>query len=111
MVEYISIDEFDCGESSSTTEVQYSEAGNSASQASLENSNPATKSKLVQKRRAKNPPELQEASKQMGAAFNTLNSMLQTKKNTADKQTMTLICFVNFWQNSSRISLKTKEKR
>ncbi|CAG5058045.1 unnamed protein product [Parnassius apollo] len=86
MEEYISIDEFDCGESSSTTEVQNSEAGNSASQATLENSNPATKSKVVQKRRAKNPPELQEASKQMSAAFNTLNSVLQTKKNTADKE-------------------------
>ncbi|CAG4958057.1 unnamed protein product [Parnassius apollo] len=86
MEEYISIDEFDCGESSSTTEVQNSEAGNSASQATLENSNPATKFKVVQKRRAKNPPELQEASKQMSAAFNTLNSVLQTKKNTADKE-------------------------
>ncbi|CAG4957027.1 unnamed protein product [Parnassius apollo] len=50
MEEYItSIDEFDCGESSSTTEVQNSEAGYSASQATLENSNPATKSKVVQK--------------------------------------------------------------
>ncbi|CAG4968865.1 unnamed protein product [Parnassius apollo] len=86
MEEYItSIDEFDCGESSSTTEVQNSEAGYSASQATLENSNSATKSKVVQKRRAKNPPELQEVSKQMNATFNTLNIVLLNKKNKADK--------------------------
>ncbi|CAG5040148.1 unnamed protein product [Parnassius apollo] len=55
--EDMGIDEFDCVESSSTTEVQNRDAENCASQASLENSNPVTNSKVVQKGRAKNPPE------------------------------------------------------
>ncbi|CAK1600550.1 unnamed protein product [Parnassius mnemosyne] len=84
--EDIGFNVFDGGESSSTAEVQNSEAGNSILQASLENSNSATTSKVVPKRRAKNPPELQEASKQMSAAFSTLNSVLQTKKYRENKE-------------------------
>lgn len=41
---------------------------------------------MVPKRRAKNPPELQEASKQMSDVFHTLYSVLQTKKIKEDKE-------------------------
>lgn len=41
---------------------------------------------MALKRRTNNPPELQEASKQMSTAFTTLNSMLQNKKNKEDKE-------------------------
>ncbi|CAB3229489.1 unnamed protein product [Arctia plantaginis] len=50
------------------------------------NSNPATASKVVQKRRSQNPPELQEANKHMNIAFSTLNSELQSKKHQEDKE-------------------------
>ncbi|KAK9879931.1 hypothetical protein WA026_008440 [Henosepilachna vigintioctopunctata] len=42
------------------------------------------KSQGVQKRRSKNPPELQEASKHVSAALNTLNKVLQSKNNKED---------------------------
>ncbi|KAJ0171398.1 hypothetical protein K1T71_012948 [Dendrolimus kikuchii] len=77
----LEIDQHDGGEGCSTTGEQIS-----ALQASSENSHPVINSKVVQKRRAKHPPELQEANKQMSAAFNTLNNILQNKKNREDKE-------------------------
>lgn len=66
--------------------MQNSDAGNSAIQSPSQNSNPATASKVVQKRRSQNPPELQEASKHMNVAFSTLNRVLQSKKHQEDKE-------------------------
>ncbi|CAB3229550.1 unnamed protein product [Arctia plantaginis] len=84
--ESLRTDELDVGRSNSTTEVQNSDAGNSALQYPSQNSNPATASKVVQKRRSQNPPELQEANKHMNIAFSTLNSVLQSKKHQEDKE-------------------------
>ncbi|KAJ8930397.1 hypothetical protein NQ314_016792 [Rhamnusium bicolor] len=72
------------GESSTSvmqTDNNRSEAENSTPSASSENSNLSSNSKQVHKRRARNPPELQEASKHMTTAFTTLNNLLQTTKN------------------------------
>lgn len=60
--------------------VETSDSGNITSS----QNNNLPKSQGVQKRRSKNPLELQEASKHVSAAFNTLNKVLQSKNNKED---------------------------
>lgn len=72
----------ECSTSTIQTDNNRSEAEKTTPSTSSENRNlPSNSNKQGQKRRARNPLELQEASKHMATAFTTLNSVLQSTKN------------------------------